>query len=459
MGGFDLNSYLIQQNLQKALNAPVPQSPVEKLASFQQQNEPPQVKDFHASIGRKILAGIAGIGGGLAAGSKYDTGKDPAKVAAEIEYAPFIKQQQEYQQKLAPLQAQASEYQKQQALNAQQKVEESHADEFEAQRQLTLRRMAGLPTSPEQAQQFKMDQLKVEHPITEMPKLYDLELGDGNKVVGAQRDKEGNFKGPDGKIYGEGAITSANEQGKPKEVKEPTGGLAGHYRTWYADPKHRKSDGTTVEPPQDQITAWEHEDAEAKKIIVNTGGGSDAKKDAALDREIKQYGAPYSKIHADIGNQIGKINDTMTMIHSGGYTGQNLSQIKILTSLVSGQGTGVRVTKSEIDQITNARGVQGKFEAWLDRLLGQGSLSQQQQKEMNNILSDVKQRLLDKQAIADRASDKMENSNSREDILKADKEARAIQAAMENGTYRTGTKNGKKIYTIDGGKTVIPLDE
>jgi hypothetical protein len=153
-----------------------------------------------------------------------------------------------------------------------------------------------------------------------------------------------------------------------------------------------------------------------KPISVNAG-------DASLDREASRLAKPYEKGVADANAQLEKIADAKTMIN-GSAEAQALGVPKVLTALVSGQGSGVRITQPELNAIAKARGLEGDLEGTLNSWSGKGKLTATQQQQLSGILDDVQQRILAKQAIHSAALDSINGAASRADIIKADKEAR-----------------------------------
>lgn len=161
-------------------------------------------------------------------------------------------------------------------------------------------------------------------------------------------------------------------------------------------------------------------------VNVNAGVG-------ALDRETKQFGAAHQKGVDTAGAQLEKIEDARNMIN-GNAEAQGLGIPKVLTALVGGQGTGVRITQAELTSIAHARGIQGDFEGTLSKWEGKGALSHAQQQQLTQIMDDVRQRIIQKQAIHAGALDAINGASSREQIIAADKDARDKITALENGS-------------------------
>lgn len=176
-----------------------------------------------------------------------------------------------------------------------------------------------------------------------------------------------------------------------------------------------------------------------KPQTINVNAGN-----AALDREIKQYGGSHQKSVDAANTQLEKIEDARGMIN-GSAEAQALGIPKVLTALVSGAGTGVRITQAELNSIAKARGLQGDVEGTLNSLAGKGKLSNEQKQQITGLLDDVKGRIQKKQQIANDTLDTINNAGSREQIIKADNDARHKLSQMETGAGNVSVKapNGK----------------
>ncbi len=191
---------------------------------------------------------------------------------------------------------------------------------------------------------------------------------------------------------------------------------------------------------------------------------------AQLDHEINQYGKPYEDMTKAQDAQLEKILEAEKLV-AGGSVSQAMAIPKLLQSIMaSGQaaGTGVRSTinNAEMERIEKARGLVGGVEGFFNRISGNGSLTADQKKQMNGILSDVRERIIQKKMVAKQAGDEMRAATKREDILAADKKAResldAHQAQGSPASLSTGHKVGdivtvgNKKYTVT---KVLPNDK
>lgn len=180
-----------------------------------------------------------------------------------------------------------------------------------------------------------------------------------------------------------------------------------------------------------------------KPPTVNVNAGT-----AALDREAKQFGTPHQASLTAANSQLEKIADARAMIN-GNAEAQGLGIPKVLTALVGGQGTGVRITQAELTSIAHARGISGDVEGTLNKWAGKGALSKDQQKQLTGIMDDVAARLREKQAIASGALDTINGATTREQIIAADKDTRQkLNDFEQHGHYVGQTvrlKNGSSV--------------
>lgn len=153
---------------------------------------------------------------------------------------------------------------------------------------------------------------------------------------------------------------------------------------------------------------------------------------AALDRETTKFSKPHEKAVADATAQLEKIADARAMIN-GNAESQALGIPKVLTALVSGVGSGVRITQPELNAIGTARGVKGDVEGFINSVSGKGKLTDTQKQQLTGILNDVETRVRQKQAIANDALDKINGAGSRGEIIQHDKDARKALSDLETG--------------------------
>lgn len=168
---------------------------------------------------------------------------------------------------------------------------------------------------------------------------------------------------------------------------------------------------------------------------------------SALDRESSRFAKTHEKSVSDADAQLEKIADARAMVN-GNAESQALGIPKVLTALVSGAGSGVRITQPELNAIAKARGVQGDFEGFVNKISGKGSLTAQQQQQLTQILDDVHTRILTKRGIASDALDAINGAGSRDEVIKADKIARQkLTDIATSGGANTHT-SGDEMITV-----------
>lgn len=184
-----------------------------------------------------------------------------------------------------------------------------------------------------------------------------------------------------------------------------------------------------------------------------------------LDRLITRNAKPHEKAIADADSHLEKIDDARNMIN-GPAAAQALGIPKVLTALVSGQGSGVRITQAELNSIGQARGITGDVQGWINKMSGQGTLTKEQQAQLSQVLDDVRAKVLQKRAIAKEALDNINGAESRDEVIRHVKVAGDKMAALATGSAATAAvvapieqhseSTGQYRHSLDGGKTWLP---
>ena len=186
-----------------------------------------------------------------------------------------------------------------------------------------------------------------------------------------------------------------------------------------------------------RFKTWESQGEKPPVTNINTGL-------AALDRETARFAKPYEKGISDANTQLEKIADAKAMIN-GSAEAQALGLPKVLTALVSGQGSGVRITQAELNSIGKARGLSGDVEGTLNSWAGKGKLTPTQQQQLTGILDSVKDRITQKAAVHSQALDAINGAATREDAVKADKDARQKISDIEKSGGTPQHQVGDKV--------------
>ncbi len=154
---------------------------------------------------------------------------------------------------------------------------------------------------------------------------------------------------------------------------------------------------------------------------------------SALDRETQQYGADHRKALADASSQIDKIQDARSMLQSGSAEALALAIPKVLTAVVSGPSSGVRITMPELDSIIKARGLGDSFNAFMERMKSGKKITTGQASQLGAVLDDVEKNVLRKQSIHNQALTEIGSAPDRKSIIDADKRSRDAIIQMERG--------------------------
>lgn len=150
---------------------------------------------------------------------------------------------------------------------------------------------------------------------------------------------------------------------------------------------------------------------------------------------------PHEKAFEDANTQLEKINDAQLMV-KGGAIDQALGVPKVMTALVSGAGSGVRVTQAELNAIGHARGISGDVEGTIRSWLGQGKLTPQQQSQLTDVLENVKQRVIQKRGIANDAILGIRGAPDTTGMIAADNTARKKIMDLESGPVKMRAPDG-----------------
>jgi hypothetical protein len=154
---------------------------------------------------------------------------------------------------------------------------------------------------------------------------------------------------------------------------------------------------------------------------------------SSLDRESARFAKPHEANVKAANDALDRITEARSLLTTGNAESQAIAIPKVLTALVSGQGTGVRITQPELNAIAAARGIKGDFQAWVQKISSGKRLTPDQQAQLVGVLDAASARLTQKREIANRALDAINNGVSRADIVKADADARKQLADLEKG--------------------------
>jgi Skp family chaperone for outer membrane proteins len=404
------------QSTQGQVQPPLPQqqqtseqpSPRDQALSDYRQALQSSAPTYNPSVPRRIIGGVLGAGVGM---TNPQGGKG---VAQEITHGPYNQALTKYQENLAR-KKQAFETESSSELESAKTEEQREQKKAEVERAgAESSRRAGeqFKISPE-GQSFELKKLMIEHPNT--PKIsdyYKLELKNGETAY-AIKDKTGQFVDDKGTIY------SGSEDGPIKNAYK----IGTEPRATTAKPEREGEAGA--------IDAWTSEHGRApnytERLAIHRSY-ADKPQDsgvAGVTKEFKLQSAkdsaarPYQRSLDQSTQQLDRINRAIEEVDSSKPEYLATAIPTVLTALVSGQGTGVRITQAEMNSLIKARGLGDSVEAFTNKISGQGNLSTQQKKDLKGLLSDVQKKVSDRQKDYSNTMDEIYDSDGVEGINKA----------------------------------------
>ena len=175
------------------------------------------------------------------------------------------------------------------------------------------------------------------------------------------------------------------------------------------------ADATSLAGAMNQVVG---RDQGGAKITIQQQAANNAgqkTRDADTEKE-------YMAASKDLGGQFAKataqsqaLDQAMQEVNDGAM-GQAVGTVKSLVGLAGGQGSGVRVTQAELNAITNARGIKGSFEGFINGLEGKGKMAPEQIAQLNQLLGDVRGKIQEKMQMQDKYLDQLSKANDKQGI-------------------------------------------
>lgn len=200
-----------------------------------------------------------------------------------------------------------------------------------------------------------------------------------------------------------------------------------------------------------------HQDSQANAAATRDAAASARaaaagnQEEAGLDRISTRIIKPYQDDLKAGQSKFDSIDQAMHDIDSG-YVGQALGLPGLMKAVVSGQGSGIRITQAELNSIFAHRGIKGDVNSYINSLNGKGSWTAADKANVRAILSDARDRLMTKQQITNDTIDRINGAGSRADVVQADKDARQRFMDVESYKQFATMPNGQRIGSKDGDK-------
>ena len=147
--------------------------------------------------------------------------------------------------------------------------------------------------------------------------------------------------------------------------------------------------------------------------------------DAVTEKEYTHFRDKWEK---ELGTYNGQVNnlDKAQMLIGQGAMGDAIGEIKTLSGLASGQGSGVRITQAELNSIIHARNFKGDFDAWMNKFGNGKNITNQQEAEIKNVLSAIQQLASVKEAVLNKGLDDANNATDTKTIRQIDSQMRHV---------------------------------
>lgn len=219
-------------------------------------------------------------------------------------------------------------------------------------------------------------------------------------------------------------------------------------------PDQQVTTSQTAAQRAEQLRHNQVEEGQGRQRIGIEGQRADATTSLAAsalgDREVAQFTKAHQANVTQGQSQLEKINEAQQMLQTGNAETQALAVPKVLSALVGGQGSGLRMTKNELDSISKARGLGGDFQGALSRLANGKTLTPTQTQQLQGALADVQKRIGQKVDISNQAIDQIQNAPDRASRIQADQDARGKLNTLGQPTVP---------YSAGGIKYNIPKDK
>lgn len=163
------------------------------------------------------------------------------------------------------------------------------------------------------------------------------------------------------------------------------------------------------------------------------------------DRETNTLTKAHQANLTSAQGQLEKINEASQMLANSNAETQALAVPKVLSALVSGQGSGVRITQPELNSVAKARGVTGDVQGWLQGVANGQKLTPEQTTQLKGILQDVGTRIQQKMSISNQAINDIQNAPDKAGKIAADQGARSKINSLDSGAG-TGIISTKAQY-------------
>lgn len=176
---------------------------------------------------------------------------------------------------------------------------------------------------------------------------------------------------------------------------------------------------------------------------VNAGAAAQRQSDALMDRSRDTQTKRLDAIAKPIRDQQAKLADTLAIANGNMAFSDSLVAPKTLTALVSGQGTGVRVTQAEISQVLHGRSTLQDLDAIWQKLTTGKSVTDDQRAQVNAVLGLIQSKVNQRVAILEQAQDRIDAATTVDEQRAAMRDAqKQLDELNKGGVSNSGSSGG-----------------
>jgi hypothetical protein len=194
-----------------------------------------------------------------------------------------------------------------------------------------------------------------------------------------------------------------------------------------------------------------------RKAFVGAGHepkDTSGRDDARGDRSYQFHSGQLEKMRTPIEARVEKIGVAIDNLNQMSPAADALAAPEILTAMVGGPGSGLRMNDAEISRIiggrTNWESLKAQLNKWQTDPAKGLSITPAQRGQMNKILTSAREKIGRKQAVIEDAEDKLANSSDPNEHRRILATARKGLDAIDSGSAGQGGGNTTRMYR--GGK-------
>ena len=338
--------------------APSPRE--EAIGNYRQalQEQAPNPSDYHPSLARRLGGLALGIIGGM---------HDPAtgaRVGHDVVYGPFDQKMSAYQEKLAKAKTAFEEENKaadsESKINAE--IERASAEKSRAGAEEARKKGEEYKNSPE-GQAFELKKLGIQHPnlgsrnTIKPPQPFKLLLNNGESLNVLRDENTGTYTSPDGTKIGLDAIKEAHPL-EAKEAKEtpPKAPSTPEEQAIaaYAKKVNKKPEDLSYDERTKAHAEWA-QSGETPALKFQRTQVADRARDAEGEASYNRYASVLTRDFSTVETSLQKYSELDALLKQGNPQSDALVAPKLLSTVVGGQGSGLRMNAVEIARAVGGR--------------------------------------------------------------------------------------------------------